>query len=81
MVATRHRYSDVEFGEGFIAFLATVVVALLVWFIYGLVMYGHSLQYAFKYPPAHLAPSMLSGWICLAGYLLVHLLCYAIQNE
>lgn len=80
IVATRDRYGNVEFLQGLVAFLSTVVIALLGCLVYGLFTYGHPLYSEFKYPPAHLAPNTISGWVCLAGYVLAHLICYAIQN-
>ncbi len=80
MVATRGRYGDVEFVQGVVAFLSTVMVAVLLWCIYGLVKYGHPIHSAFTYPPAYLASNVISGWVCLTGYILVHLICYFVQN-
>ncbi len=38
------------------------------------------LSVAPPFPRVDLVPNMLSGWMWLAGYLLVHLLCFARQN-
>jgi hypothetical protein len=80
IVATRDRYGDVEFAQGFVAFLVTVLVSILAWFIYGLVTHWHPVHGAFVYPQVQLAPNQLSAWICLVFYMLTHLISYLVQN-
>ena len=75
IVATRDRYGNVEVTQGFFTFVATVVVAFLSWFVYGLVTHWKPVQGAFVYPHTQLTPNQLSAWICLAGYVLTHLIC------
>jgi hypothetical protein len=81
IVAMRDRYGDLDLLGGFLTFLTVMVIAAICWFFYGLYTYRtHPIQAAFIYPPVHLVPNQLSGWICLALYLLIHLTCYGVQN-
>ncbi len=84
MVATRGSYgyrpSEGTFGQGAVTFLVVVLVALLLWFIYALVMYRQPFHVSFSSLQVTFAPNMLSGWLCLAFYLVTHLFSYVSQH-